>query len=842
MPIQTIEREARSGSIAFRQTWLPGWLWLLLLLPSGLAGQSRLELDIPPAEVAGLVVDAESRMPIEGAIVVLRRRPAADDPPFAANDTILRSAMTGSSGEYRFRELPPGLYRLDVNRIGYFGTTIHVDLRSGVGGRFSVGLEVDPISLNPLHISGGAPEPYGRLRAVGTTLESGRALTDQLRQDRYLVSDARVLTHAEVLEAITLAETDLFRALQRVPGVSTRDDYTATMWTRGAGWDLTRVYFDGLPLYNPTHAGWLFSAINPDAIGSASFHPGHRSARWGEGASAVLDLQSRSGRAGGPLHGNAELSLASARLALDGSFDEGAGRWMVAARRSHVDLLASIASSLMGDPDLRVPYDFSDIVARADHDLGGTWSIEASGILELDHIRGDIEGLLRGNRGHWGNRAGRVTLARDIAGIRVAGTAGRTDFSTKIFETTSASASRPPTIPMQENGIAHRLFSLDFEPRRGADSRRWAAGIQLMSDSVSFEGPFTLFESALEGGAQLLYGSSLRRGAVWGETRWSPTAALEAIGGARMEFGDSVHNGGRYRLAPRLAVRARPAPGLILTSSWSRAFQYTQDVSPAAGPIGPQLHLTALWVVASPSAVYPALRTDLATLGVEREFGLWSFVGNVYGRQSSGLKVPNPLAGPLTFDRSRDAEASNDAYGFELSARRTARRWLGSIGYAFGRSTMELVPRDPGDPTFRFSSSADIRHGIDATAITQIGDRLRLGGAFTFGSGVPFTAVVVDDMDAGQRPVRFGAANAERTPSYASLDAMLEYSRSFNHVQFNAYGQIRNLTNRSNAVTYVGSRDCSVLDQNECAGREGVVHRFDSGLPILPLIGIRVAF
>src|SRR5690606_14373537 len=113
-----------------------------------------------------------------------------------------------------------------------------------------------------------------------------------------------------------------FRALQRTPGVTTRDDFTATLWTRGASWDQTRVYLDGLPLFNPTHAGWLFSAVNPDALGEAVFYPGVRPARYGEGAAAVLDLSARSG--GGPgVRGRGELSLASARLAMDGGTRDG---------------------------------------------------------------------------------------------------------------------------------------------------------------------------------------------------------------------------------------------------------------------------------------------------------------------------------------------------------------------------------------------------------------------------------------------------------------------------------------------------------------------------------------
>src|SRR5207247_2600455 len=102
------------------------------------------------------------------------------------------------------------------------------------------------------------------------------------RQRRYLASDVRGLTAADLLEAQTVGEPDVLRALQRFPGVTTRDDFTAQLWTRGARWSDTRVYYDGLPLFNPVHAAGAISAVQPEAIGAAYFHPGVRSAALGE--------------------------------------------------------------------------------------------------------------------------------------------------------------------------------------------------------------------------------------------------------------------------------------------------------------------------------------------------------------------------------------------------------------------------------------------------------------------------------------------------------------------------------------------------------------------------------
>lgn len=846
-----------------RSRALPVWLLLVLLLGGTAGGASTQQgsvdvAGVGVAEITGRVVDAESRLPLVGAIVTLERLHVAPGSSATAGGiAVLASwtAVSGITGDYRFEGLDPSYYRVVVARIGYLPTTIEVDLQRGEAPGLSVGLQIDPIQLAPLRIFARVPEPYARMRPLDISEEGGRLMVERLRRERYLVGDTRELTHAEVVEAITLAETDLFRALQRVPGVSTRDDYTATMWTRGASWDQTRVYFDGLPLFNPTHAGWLFSAVNPDAIGAASFHPGYRSARWGEGSAAVLDLRSRSGRSGKLLHGNAEISLASARLALDGDL-AGRGHWMLAGRRSYVDLMSSLVASATGNRDLRIPYDFSDVSGSVNVPLYGGWTAEGSAILEYDHLRGDISGLLEGNRGRWGNRAGRIGIEGPVGPVNARISAGGTDFSTLIFEREAPGSVGESTLPALENAIEHRTLSLEIGPGgREGGLGSWAAGIQVVRDSVSYDGPFSLLGALISGGsrdtlthAPFIYGNSLAHTALWGERRWFPGSRLNAITGLRYEFGDSVFNGGRGRLAPRAALRAALSANTALTAGWSRSFQYTQDVSPAAGPVGPQLHLSAIWVLASPARVFPAVRSDVTTMGLEHDWGDgWSLLLNGYRRDATGLKIPNPAPGAVTIGRDPDAEAENRAWGYEVTARRIGGRWTGSVAYSYGESDLLLRPRDPEIDGWTFPSSADIRHSLDGMGILRITRGVRIGGALSFGSGVPFTRLIIaDGVAVDPPPPRLGEPNAERTPKYASLDGMVEYSRSFGGWGFGAYFQVRNILDRSNAVTYAGSRDCveaGLVDSGHpCLGISGIVDQFEPGLPRLPLFGLRLAF
>jgi hypothetical protein len=812
---------------------------LLVVLPRMLPGQAG----STRGTISGRVVDAATLRPLPGSVV--RLQPDAES---ARGVGAGRAVAADSAGEYRFEGVLPGGYRLRISRLGYVATTIQVDLRAAAPTRVSMGLEVEPVRLSPLKVTARRPPPFLRSPVPPDSGNADRLMLSPLRQPEHLLLDVRSLTQTDVVEAVTLAETDLFRTLQRTPGVTTRDDFTATLWTRGASWDQTRVYLDGLPLFNPTHAGWLFSAVNPDALGEAVFYPGVRPARYGEGAAAVLDLQARSGGGqGGGVRGRGELSLASARLALDGGTAGGEFNWMVAGRRTYVDLVTRMAGAVTTMDELYIPYDFSDVVGRTDGRLG-RFEYSASGILERDHLRGGIPGILQGNRGRWGNRSGRVSVGVPLGPLRLRLGAGETRFRASVLRDERARLrGQEPTLPPLESVIRHRALSLELSPDpRSGWAPNWTVGFEAVGDSVGYEGPFSLLgELAVvlprdtTSVNRLTLGSGLRYRAIWAENRVG-LGPLSLETGLRVEKGDSVLNGGDLRVAPRIAASLSLGSTTTLSGGWSRTWQYTQDIAPVAGPLGPQLHLTHLWVLAQ-TAGYAAIQADVVTGGVERWLSDEWLVGvNGYQRRSDGVEVPNPDSGRVVPDRDPSVQAANDAYGVEMLARRLGARWSASLGYTYGISRMRADVTDPDTVTFRFPSSADVRHALDATMRVSLGEALRVGGAFTYGSGVPYTRLILPAEDEEDGVVRLGEANGRRTPAYASLDLLVEYSRRVGRWDLTAYGQLRNALGRNNSVTYAGSSACAPEGGMGCVG--GIDDRFEAGIPRLPLIGLRFTF
>jgi hypothetical protein len=816
--------------------------------------------------VSGRVIDAETGFGLGRSTVVLEPRDVGAFPAASGFIPATRTTRTDSTGEYRFAGVPLGDYRLHVQRLGYRSTTVGVELRGTSDSRVSVGLSVEPVALERLEVSamprsGVAPQTYAR---AATLREAGdqRVLAEQARQARHLPSDVRAITHADVVEGITLGETDLFRALQRLPGVSTRDDYSAELWTRGAPWDQTRVTFDGLPLFNPLHAVGMFSAVNPDAVGAASFHPGVQPASTVGGAAGTLDLRSRrgTGDAEGGLQGLGELSLVSARLALDGPFAGGRGAWMLAARRTYLDWLVDGIGKLIGDPEVFLPYAFSDLAARVDYQLDPERSLEVSGLFERDRLSGDLPDVVQGNTMAWGNAAGRATLSAPLWGGSARHTLGMSRFASRIRRHASPydSVYSAPDAPASDNAVAYGILSGEWArpPRAGASS--WSVGYQLERYAADYTGP-GLNPYIRHAPEDTLIRSALTVGAIWGERRLRPWQSLTVDAGMRLEVSEALRTAGPLRLAPRISARYQPAPSLLLSAGLGRSFQYTHSLAGRDGArfgFGLLLPGSDLWILAGNEV--PAIRSDAATAGVESWIGnAWLASVNSYVRWQNGLAVPDPTPGSLP-DRPLFVPGTGRARGLEVSARKLAGRWTASVGYSYAVSEIEAAG-------LRYHAPTERRHTLDATSMLRLGQSFRVGAAYAAASGAPYArmlsgSVICEDrydpearrtVDGPCRWVdlpRIGAPGAHRTPAYQSLDLLVDWQRAFRRWEFGAYLQLRNAFNRSNPGAYLGFNEEYCPPGVSCWSGSGVSHgyrqqdEFLPGAPILPLFGFRIAF
>jgi hypothetical protein len=798
--------------------------------------------------VVGRVLDAATGGPIEGATVVLQPDVIGAFPAGPASGsaftTSSRAVVSDRSGAYRFDGLSSGVYRIYVSRFGYRPYSIAIELRGSGVSPVAVALQAEPIPLTPVRSVGHARGPYESADAFGTDVDLARLLAADMRRRQFLTTDARELTHADVVEAVTLGEPDVMRALQRLPGVTTRSDYTAELWTRGAPWSHTRVYFDGVPLFNPLHALGVVSGIGSNAIGAVWFHPGARSASIGEGAAGVVDLQSRRASGAGDININADLSLMSAGLALDQRMFDGRVGWMLSGRQTYLDWLTSLARRASGRDDVSFPYGFSEVAGRGDFWLGDRTSVEMSGLWERDHLTSAREQA--SYRAEWGNSAGRISLNNRIARVNAKHTLFFSRHSGIVLPDAwrlgsipnAASTSRESDTGVQTFGVSGTVWP---EPQSLAGPG-WSFGWSAEVLEVGYYGPrvlpvprFAAAESLSDTRTRLMWDTQMPLFALWGEKNWTAGDRFALRTGLRAEAGEHVQNGGPLRLAPRVSARFTPVPEVALSAGASRVYQYTQSIAPG-GLYVASLATTDVWLLAGSDL--PALRSDIATLGAEAWIGPGRALAlNTFLRNSTGVATTDPRPGRLQ-DRATVVTGESEAVGAEFSFRQITGPLTGAASYTVSRARTEAVG-------LQFASSSDRSHVLSATAMMRAATALRAGAALTAATGVPFTRVVstADDCAGvpGCDPERLpwlGQPNATRAPHYASLDLLMDWSGRLRGMEIGIYAQLRNALGRDNATIYTGDEPgCMPIG---CGG--DLKSEFERGVPRLPVLGVRVRY
>ncbi len=804
---------------------------VILLLVCGSHPTTAFQRDsvaVAPTQVVGYIFAANGTSPIPGAVVALTQ--------FESGRAF--QTVTDDRGKYSLPNVPPGHYRVDVRRIGFRPTYVTLDIASARPVNLSIALDVHPILLTPLAVTARS-HPHGMKPT--TRRADAQAITILARQRKYLTPDVREITADDVAQAVTFGDGDVLRALQTVPGVTTKSDWTAELWTRGGQWDQTRVYFDGVPVFNPLHTFGMFSAISAEAIERVRIHPGVKLSSLDEGAAGVVEIVSASAKEQDQFIGTVSFSTFQGGASIRQPLQNGNGGLALSGR--------------IGNTSLRrdSPYGFLDFTGRFDLALTAQTSLEASFLWSGDRLREFDAPSALAARADWQNIVGRTTLITMVGKTTVRQTVGISRASARTQRRTQSPGPGLPTAITwpTDNSLYQIMFRGDLASQ-GSFDLSWRAGYEIKLLRTHYYGSPTAPYARQTFTDTLTYLDRAEVKAIWGEMAWRPFDWIEVESGLRIEHGGA------------------PGPP-------GRSFQYAQTLAGSGAVIGPGLQVSQVWLMAGPQV--PVLQADIITAGGEFWLAPGLLAGlNLYQRFSRGVIIADPRPG-FSSTRALFETASNDARGFEASLRKISGPWTGDVSYAHTKSTMHALGAT-------FPSTAEREHVINATMHTAfprpiLSGHVSTGVTTRISSGAPFTRLLPcppicssagastlptgpeneaalgglsygpsqfptnasDDLPRQRASTEWvGLPNALRAPSYWDVGASIEWSRSFNATHVTAYMQIRNVFNRTNAITYVpaGENGCSALSNTTLGSVSGDC--FEAGIPFRPVFGMRMRF
>jgi hypothetical protein len=801
---------------------LPGCALLVLLL-AGVQGLAHAQQPSAAAArettVYGRITN-EAGTPLAAALVV-----ALD----GAGERTVRSLISDASGAYRLVGLAPGDYQLRASFVGHETTVRTVSLVAGQPLRVDLMLRVVAVEIEAVEVQ--ARRDIDRERA---RFETEAGVT------------ARVVGGQELRILPGLAEADVLRAVELLPGVVSTTDFSSAFNVRGGSADQNLILLDGFPIFNPFHLGGLFSVFNPDMVARAELLAGGFGAEYGGRVSSVLNVESQVETDGPGLRVDGGVSLLASRFTLRSSVPpviarglggEG-GSWALSARRSYFDQILR--------PAVDFPYHLTDVQTHAWVGTAGGGRLRVTGytgqdVLDLTDFTppgGDAASVLR-VLWRWGNDVLGVHWQQPVGGTWIADT--RVGYS------------------RYRDGL--RLADFDdteFSSRISQLSLRSDLARDFATVSVrgGVEGSRLAYENRAEAGGAVFdeAADDGMLGSAYVSTRWRLRDTWLVEGGLRSDVW-WAQDTSYTELSPRLAVKRffGAERDAAVKSSVGRYVQFLHSLRNEEFPLS-----NDRWIVANRST--PRVVSDQVQVGIEKFWGdTWFASVEAYARNFEGITEFNAADDPN--DPTDDVLVGRGrSRGLDVLVRRTAGRLVGWTAVSLLRAERTFPdPLASGiselPPEITFAPFWDRRVNINLVLQYELPRAVEAGVRWNYGSPLPYTRPVaqhfvweygldqgryrIPQRDAGDddgeaRPPLFvvpGTRNAERYPAYHRLDITFRRTYRPHWGTLTPYLQVLNVYNRRNVLFYFYNYDRTPPT------RSGI-----SMFPVLPALGVEVSF
>jgi len=645
-----------------------------------------------------------------------------------------------------------------------------------------------------------------RLQQQVIAVDEQTVVAERLREETAVQPSLLVLLPRQLQRMPAVAEADLLRSLQLLPGIQSASDISSGLYVRGGGPDQTRILLDQIPLYNPSHAFGFFSTFSPDTIKDVTLYKGAYPAMYGGNLGAILDVSN--------LEGNREhfaarggVNLISGRLLLEGPV--GSGSWMVSSRRTWLDpVLAAVRSSGTDVPD----YYFYDFNGKINQRRGDD-ALLISTYIGQDELDFDLEEdtfftIRWGNRaitGQWTHLFSSSLFARFMA----AGSAYESVTKATIFDTPILVANRISDITLKGH--------LDYY---ATSTHRLSGGVELTQYDFDFREVFNDQD-------QLDREESPRLVSAYLQDDWQVDPLTRLRLGLR---GSYFSEGRRFNLMPRASASRALSQRVRLKLSGGAYRQFLQLVTTEGFSGGDY------WVPLD-KTVKPG-RSRQSVAGIEWEASrCYQLSIEAYFTDLDDLVVLDGNVSADSRDTASDeifkSQGSGYASGIELFLQRRTGALTGWLGYTLGKTRRTFSELNGGRS---FSPKFDRRHDVSFVASYRRG-RWTFGSNFVYATGQAFTPAAarysLREPATGQVEsyVLPADRNSARLLPYHRLDASARREIGLFGSDAEIYLQIFNLYSRRNEWfvqydTESPETDARVIKQ----------------LPIVPTFGIDFEF
>ncbi len=584
-----------------------------------------------------------------------------------------------------------------------------------------------------------------------------------------------------------LGEVDIIKQIQVMPGVTTAGEAASGYNVRGGSVDQNLILYDGIPIFNSSHAFGFFSAFNSEAIRDATFYRGGIPAEYGGRVSSVLDIRSKEGDYE-KWKGGAGIGSVTGNFHIGGPIIKDKTSVAASIRTTYSDwLINSIHTNYV---DLRnSTVTFYDASFKLTHKFSNNTKISFSGYSSQDKFR------LQGDTAYrWNNLLGSAQVdhifsPRLNASLQI----GYGSYSYEVEDKNPANgfnlsyAITYPSSKINFNyhagkhklsfGLQGTYYGFDPGSLKPISSESIAKPIQIehqqslesaayLGDNISISEKINI-----EAGVRFSMFTSMGPGTVNIYKAGQPIELNNLTNTIPYASGEPIktYNG----LEPRLSFRYTLSPTSSIKAGYNRIYQYLHLVTntTAITPVD-------IW---QPSGTYfkPQL-ADQYSFGYFRttKNKTYDMFTEVYYK-----KIDNILdfkdGAKLLLNQQIETDllqGFGTAYGIETQISKNLGRLTGSLSYTYSRSLRTIQGPTASESINNgkeYASNFDQPHNVNISWKYNISRRYFFTGSFTYRTGRPITTplsgFVIDNIGVSN----FSNRNEYRIPDYHRLDIAL---------------------------------------------------------------------
>ncbi|MEO6882630.1 MAG: TonB-dependent receptor [Bacteroidia bacterium] len=678
------------------------FLILLLLLFVGTASAQTFT-------VSGYVKDSASGEALAGATIAVKE---------------LNTGVAANEYGFYSISIPKGDYILICNSLGYPSFTKKIQLNAN-------------LKLNiPLHEN---------LQALNTVEVSATKENENVKSVEVGVTKMDIRTIKKI--PMFMGETDIIRSILFLPGISTVGEGSSGYNARGGSVDQNLILLDDAPVFNSSHLFGFFSVFNPDAVKDVTLTKGGIPAEYGERLSSVLDIHMKEGD-NQKFDFSGGIGLVFSRFAVEGPIKKSKGSFIIAARRSYVDVLAQpfLISDLKGSI-----FNFYDLTLKANYMLNDKNRVYLSGYMGQDNFGAP------GFSFNWGNKTATLRwnhLFNDKLFLNTSAIYSNYNYSlgfssnndSNAFKWTShiISYSIKPEFsffPNPQNTIKFGLQSsyYNFQPGTAIFTSGGESRNSSLPDKFALESAIYL-ENEQKIGARLILKYGLRYSFY--QYLGSGTAYLygDTTAGARKPLvGEQNYTSGQVikqyaNPEPRFSAKYDLTESSSLKISYMRTAQYIYLVSntTASTPLD-------VWNPATNNI--PPQLADQGSIGYYRNFGLHNdyetSVETYYKsmqHQVDYINDANLLLNP--YIEGDLLNGIGRAYGVEFYVKKNKGKFTGWISYTLARTELKV---DGINNNNWYPQRFNHTHDLNVVTMYDLNERWSFSANFVYMSGTPAT-------------------------------------------------------------------------------------------------------